>query len=249
MAIGAFVPLALFVVILGSVGVRLVMLWRRTRELPELSLGAGLLLVSLSMPFSAVGRLPATALEPIGRICFSAGMFAIAAGISLMVCFNYLVFRRGSAWGLALLALLCGMLLGAAAFMSLANGAAESVVASIRAMRPGTLAMLATILICFGWGGSESFRCRRAQTRQMALGLGDAVVANRFWLWCVASITSSLLLLVLIGCVMAEMTILREPAPLMTISAAGTVMSMSWYLTFFPPERYLRLIRQRAAAT
>ena len=98
MSIGAFVPLACFVLILGGVGVRLVALWRKTGQIPEMTLGFGLLIVCSSMPLSAVGRVPAVALEPIGRICFSIGLLLAAVGISLIVYFNYWVFRRGSSW-------------------------------------------------------------------------------------------------------------------------------------------------------
>ena len=119
MAIGAFIPLVFFVVILGSVGVRLVALWHRTRQTPELALGAGLLIVSLSMPLSAVGRLPATAMEPIGRACFAAGLFAVALGISLTVYFNYYVFRRGSGWARVLLLAISSLLFAAVAYMSI----------------------------------------------------------------------------------------------------------------------------------
>jgi hypothetical protein len=59
-------------------------------------------------------------------------------------------------------------------------------------------------------------------------------------------VASSLLLLVLIACVMTGMTILHEPAPLMTMAMTGSIMSASWYLAFFAPERYLRFIRERA---
>jgi hypothetical protein len=248
MVIGAFAPLVVFVAILGSVGVRLVSLWRRTRETPELCLGAGLLIMSLSMPLSAIGRIPATAMEPLGRACFAAGIFAVVAGTSLMVYFNYHVFRRGSEWGLTFLTLACGMLTAAALYMSVSNFQGESVAAIKQAMRPGTLLIMSTMLACFFWAGVEAFICRGAALRQLAVGLGDPAIANRFLLWGVASVTCALLLLVLIGCVMTGMTILREPGPLAAIALAGTVMSASWYLTFFAPERYLAFIRARAAS-
>jgi hypothetical protein len=246
MAIGAFIPLVFFVVILGSVGVRLVALWQRTRQIPELALGAGLLIVSLSMPLSAVGRLPVTAMEPFGRACFAAGLFAVALGISLTVYFNYYVFRRGSGWARVLLLAISSLLFAAVAYMSVENFQGESIDAIKQAMRPGTITLLATLMLCFEWAGVESLLCHAAQRRQMALGLGDPVVANRFWLWGVASVTSSFLLLVLVACVMTGMTIVREPAPLMAMAATGSIMSASWYLAFFAPERYLRFIRERA---
>ena len=248
MAIAALVPLMLFVVILASVGARLVALWQRTRQIPELTLGAGLLALSLSMPVTAIGRLPATVLEPGGRICFSAGLFAIALGLALMVYFNYHVFRRGQAWAQVLYLAISVLLFGSVAYMSLQNFLGDSVDVIKLAMRPGTLALLGTIMLCFGWAGIESLLRHGAQKRQMALGLGDPVVANRFWLWGVASVASSLLLLVLIVCVMTGMTIIREPAPLTAMAMAGCIMSASWYLTFFAPERYQRFIRERAPA-
>jgi hypothetical protein len=48
--------------------------------------------------------------------------------------------------------------------------------------------------------------------------------------------------------VLAGMTIPREPVAMATIAGAGTIMSASWYLTFFAPLRYQRYIRARAAA-
>ena len=35
---------------------------------------------------------------------------------------------------------------------------------------------------------------------------------------------------------------LIEPVALYTMALCGTVMSATWYLTFFPPAFYLRLI-------
>ena len=247
MAIGAFLPLALFVGILGTVGLRLVLLWRRTREIPEMSLGFGLVIVSLSMPVSAIGRAPATAMEPLGRICFAGGLALAVTGIALMVFFNYWVFRRGTAWAKALLVLMGALLVTSIAYMSVANFQGDSVLEIKTVMRPGTLTLMVTILACFAWAALESFRYHAALRRQLVLGLADPVAANRFLLWGVAGATCSILMAVIIACVLTGMTILREPIPLLAIAACGVIMSASWYLTFFAPPGYQRFIRERAA--
>ncbi len=248
MAIGAFIPLVLFVAILLGVGCKLVLLWRRTRQVPEMSLGFGLVIVALSMPLSAVGRMPATAMEPVGRFCFAAGLFVAVVGIAGMVFFNYWVFRRGRRWAWLLFVAICVLLVSTVGYMSAMNWQGESVAAIKKVMRPGTLTLMATLVGCFAWGGVESFRYRAAARRQAALGLGDPVITNRFLLWGVASTTCSLLMGVIIVCVLGGMTILREPAPLAAIAGCGLVMSASWYLTFFAPEPYLRYVRERARA-
>lgn len=247
MAIGAVIPLALFIVILGSIGVRLVRLWRRTREIPELALGLGLLVVSGSIPFSALGRTPALAMEPAGRLFFAGGLFATSVGISLMVFFTYWVFRRESPWGRPLLTTICCLLVGSVGFMSVMNFRGDSVELIKLAMRPGTVTLVVTILLCFVWSSVESFRYHAAARRQLAVGLGDPVVANRFLLWGVAGLACALLLLVVIACVQAGMVIMREPLPLSAMAGSGTVMSASWYLTFFAPESYRRFIRERVS--
>ena len=245
MAAGAFVPLLFFVAIVGSVGFRLVRVWWRTRQVPEGCLGLGLVIITCSMPLSGVGRVPTLALEPAGRICFSLGLVATAISLSLIVFFNYWVFRRSSRWARLLMWSLCMTLGAAVVYMSAANFSGDSITAIKQTMRPGTVSLMSAILLSFLWGGAESFRYRAALRRRLELGLGDPVIVNRFLLWGIANVTCSLLMIVIIGCVLSGMTILREPAPLVAIAAAGGSMSATWYLTFFAPQSYRHFIRER----
>ncbi len=246
MAIGAFLPLALFLLIGGGVGFRLIGLWRRTRQLPELSLGGGLLVVTLSMPLTALGRVPAFAMEPSGRILFTLGLLAIGTGVGAIVFFHYWVFRRQSSWGRVFFAAICLLLAGSLGFMAWCNATGDGVDAIKTTMRPGTLTLLGTIALCFAWGAAESLGYRRALLRQQALGLGDPVVANRFLLWGAAGATSTLLVSVIALCAVRGMTIMREPLPLAAMAACGTAMSAAWALTFFAPPWYLAFVRERA---
>ena len=97
MGASAFVPLGVFVIVVGSVGWRLLSLWYRTRQAPELLLGAGLVSMScLAIPLTAIGRMPATADQLIGKLGFAAGTLAVAAGAWLLLAFTRRVFRPGA---------------------------------------------------------------------------------------------------------------------------------------------------------
>jgi hypothetical protein len=48
-------------------------------------------------------------------------------------------------------------------------------------------------------------------------------------------------------CVQAGMIILLDSIPLNIIALTGSVASVSWFLTFFPPATYQRFLRGRAA--
>lgn len=246
MAIGAIISLALFVVILGSVGVRLTLLWTRTREVPEMALGFGLVLLALSMPLTAVGRIPATAMELVGRLCFGAGLWVAATGLGLLFFFNFWVFRRESSWALALVITLAGFLGSSVAYMTGVNFTGSSVGEIKGVMRPGTLTLIATVAAAFAWAAIESLRYWVACRRRRRLGLDDPVVSNRFFLWGVSSATSCALMAIIIVCVVKDMTIMREALPLAALSSSGCLMSAAWTLTFLAPERYQRFIRDRS---
>ena len=109
--------------------------------------------------------------------------------------------------------------------------------------------VLASVGVAFGWAAGEALGHYRASRRQRALGLADPVLANRFLLWGVASVTSSVLMGGIVACVLTRMTILHEPLPLAAMAASGAVMSGTWYLTFFPPRSYQRFIRERAVGS
>src|SRR5215475_11496383 len=86
-----------FVVVGGFVSVRLLMLWRRTRQLPELLLGLGLgLSGTIGYPVSAVAR-------AVGPSELQSGLFALSAVLAFssqiaMLVFTWRVFRPAEGW-------------------------------------------------------------------------------------------------------------------------------------------------------
>ena len=248
MAASAFIPVAVFVLVVGTIGWRLLALWRRTHETPELLLGLGLVLMScVAIPLSGVGRLPGTATTVVGRTCFAVGMGSIALAAALLIAFTQRVFRAGEAWARAFAVGISLLIVAAVIWISYVNFVGASVAEIVPRMRPGTLALIGSMLVSFAWATVESLRYYVNLERRLALGLADPVLVDRFLLWGVSSGANTLLLAVLLYCVQSGMVILREPVSLIAIAAVGSVMSGAWYLTFLAPESYLEAVRNRAS--
>lgn len=247
MAAGAFVPLAVFVLVVGTIGWRLLALWWRTRQTPELLLGLGLVLMScIAIPLTGVGRLPAAAETVVGKTCFALGMGSIAVASALLIAFTQRVFRAGEAWAGAFGVGISLLIFGSVVWVSYVNFVGASVAEIVPRMRPGTLVLIGSMLVCFAWASVESFRYRANLERRLALGLADPVLVDRFYLWGVSSGANTVLLAVLLYCVESGMVILRETIPLTALALVGSVMSAAWYLTFLAPEPYLAYVRKRA---
>jgi len=246
MAASAFVPVAVFVLVVGTIGWRLLALWRRTRERPELLLGLGLVLMSCAaIPLAGVGRIPGVAESLPGRTCFALGMGSIAVASWLLIAFTQQVFRPGAAWAKAFAVAVSGVVAAAVVWISSVNFTGATVAEIVPRMRPGTLALIGCMFVCFGWASAESFQYYGALRRRLALGLADPVVVDRFYLWGVSSGANTLLLAVLLYCAGSGMVIMRDPFSLTAIAAVGTLMSAAWYLTFLAPYRYLAYVRSR----
>jgi hypothetical protein len=68
------------------VGIRLLLLARRTRCFPELSIGLGLALIAVvGLPLAVLGRIPVLLRTPLGDLLFGAGLCLACVGIVLTV--------------------------------------------------------------------------------------------------------------------------------------------------------------------
>ena len=87
--------LAFFVVAL-VVGIRLLLLWRRTRQLPELLMGVGVLGIGpIGFGAMTIGTVSMSNL-PVANASFAIGTVAVATGVLAKCTFNWLVYRRES---------------------------------------------------------------------------------------------------------------------------------------------------------
>lgn len=229
----------------GAVGLRLIALGLRTRQQPELLIGLGLALVSLlGGPLAAVGRLPALLGTPFGDALFTLGLAATQLGIALFAAFTWRVFRPDALWATLLLLVIAGAL--GAEWLGLLHASARgrTMEEILPHTRPFAIAIVTTLGLVFAWSGSESFAHWQRLRRQLALGLGDPVVANRLLLWALSGFATVVLSLGLAASMLAGLAPLRHTLPLVVIGAAALSASVCWTLAFLPPPAYLAALRR-----
>ena len=249
MRVLAILSLVSFAGIGTFVGARLLLLARRTRRFPELSLGLGLLLIcALGHPFCAVGRLPGMFGTALGDGLFAIGLGICSSGIALLYAFTWRVFRPDAAWARVAVAVAAAIVFALAAGLLHASGQADTLPEVLPLTRPFAVGFTLAVGVAFLWTGVEAWTHASRLRRRLALGLVEPVVLDRVRLWGTAGLAGALLCTTIAACLAAGMMVLHEPFPLVLTALAGTVASTCFALAFFPPESYLRRVERRVAA-
>jgi hypothetical protein len=251
---GARLPVDLFVlaatlvytVVGWIIGVRLLRLARRTRGVPELTLGLGECLLAGAVPpfFVMVQVLP----EPVWlvRAAAFAGHLSYTLGCAVMILFTWRVFRPQEEWARVVGSAMVGVLaLGGAL------GLWRALTADAASLRePQTVSFLLmewVSVLGFFWTAAEAFHHLARLRKQAALGLADPVVVNRMLLWALVGVggvtaAGGPVIVALFGLSAAE------HVPTRLLCAAATLWSsVCIQLAFQPPQRYLRWVRSAAA--
>jgi hypothetical protein len=236
----------LYLIVISVVGVRLLLLARRTRELPELLLGTSLLLGgSIGSSIEAVGLSGATeyGAVTVGRL-FALGKLFGLVGFACEAFFIRRVFRPGDRWAgvlmLALLATLAGAFLGFAWAGSFGGAG----------IHHGFFYLELAARVAFPmWLFVEATRYAGLMEKRLRLGLADPVVANRFVLWSMIGALSVVLLLTSVPPLFLDPVgdRLLLVADMLVFSVTGVALSLVSWLAFFPPAGYRRRIETRAA--
>jgi len=245
---GVLISVFLCVLACCFVGLRLLSLARRTRKLPELFLGLGLLAFALAQ----ASRLAFGGLEPhLGP--------ALELGVYLLMHLEYLVAQLGlclftlavfgprSRWrwvlvlGLVALGALSRAMMARAVAPQLLSGA------SVPAVPGWDTATVVSFALTFGWMAVESLRYQGFLRRRLALGLADPVLTNRFLVWGAGAGATCLLVLLLSGLYLQGLTLMSGSlVASVLVAASGLVNAVVPYLTFTPPAAYLRFVQVRA---
>jgi hypothetical protein len=243
-----------YLLVAGVVGVRLLLLARRTGQRPELWLGLHFLLcltigyVLFGTGLGAAAQ-PGTLPAPLVAPMVGVGQFVSSLGVLANIVFTWLVFRRDDRWALALL-VLCGLglLLGHVGWGLEGGFSTSGFVGAWFWLNYGTMIVGAC------WAAAESLAYWLRMRRRRAIGLADPVVTDRFWLWGVGSLARLGMLLsgaasqtMIAGRTGAELSS-QMASVLTTTSIFGVVVSVSFWLAFFPPRAYLARIAGREAA-
>jgi hypothetical protein len=225
-----------------AIGFRLLLLGRRTRGVPELTIGSGFVVGCL------FGYIPetivlSTDLLPVKfeSLILSVTQVAIRlAAISILV-FTTLVFRAESAWAKKFAGVIVLVLIVSWFEFRFTRVFASN---SRDLFWYDCFAFARSIAIA--WGATESFAYYARLRRRLRLGLADPLVANRFLLWGVGMTSmTALMASTLLASVLSV-----DPASASWVlfeSFAGLVGASTLWLTFFPTRAYRRFVESRAA--
>jgi hypothetical protein len=231
---------AFFVVAL-VVGVRLLLLARRTRELPELLMGVGVLGIGPVGFGFMVAAQQAGSNAALQTGLLGIGTFAVAAGALAKYIFNWRVYHPDSLISGAIVVAAGLFLFGSSVQAGFATGFAPEAEVSVQYLIRSSLQ-----IGCLLWGSVESLLYWRKMRLRMGLGLADPVVTNRFLMWAIGAGAAGL------GSAVGTVTQIVTGQNSMAVgwvmassSLHGLVAAIAIGLAFIPPAAYLRWIRGR----
>jgi hypothetical protein len=231
-----------FIVVSLAVGVRLLLLARRTRQLPELAVGLALLLMGgFGWPLMVASQQWLAAPDGLRVALALASTLLMSVGESALAVFTWRVFRPGAPWAAALVA---ATVLGFA--LSSAGQAFSPGYAAIalEGARPWWLYQLLPVLV-LGWSGIESAREARRAALRHRLGLTSPLVTSRLRLWGACTLTCSLLTVATTLGGPSFQTSLLGVALITPVSLAAAV---ALWFAFLPPAFYRRRLLATQAA-
>jgi len=229
------------------VGLRLLLLAARTRELPEFAIGLALVLMGgVGYPLTAAARVAPSLSDRVRVLLFALSLLLSWIGTVLLAFFNLRVFRPKEAWARHLMVAVALLLLASFALESFSPGLR---VATLRNEGFGLRVFMGSIAIPLAWGTYESLRYWELLRKRVRLGLADPVVADRMRLWgigilCACVINVATTVAALFGIDFAVTTI-----GAFVIAPLGLVAAGSMWLAFIPPAAYLRRVASRARAS
>jgi hypothetical protein len=220
---GAFVLSSLVV------GARLLLLARRTRQVPELAIGVSLFAgggVGYALVMLSLGlRVLPPAWTPIGLI---AGSFFTMLGACALLLGIRSIFRSWEPWALRLVIGLCAVLV----LSFLGRFLDPYVVPS-----PPWIFWTTTLAggAAYGWSAFESLHYAQRLRRRVRLGLADAAMVRRFVLWGVSGLGAvGICVSSIVGKLFANGV---PPAQMLVNSALGLTAAVCIWLAFFPRKR------------
>lgn len=235
---------ALFVV-WNVVGVRLLLLARRTRGFPEFALGLGLLMqAGLGYPLSVLAQFSGAWETEIAAF---SSLF-MNPGCLLVFVFTAHVFHARSRLAWAAVGAAAALLTVHGVGSAVAHAAAATPEATEAATRFWGVWILAVTGVAWGWTGVESLRYHARLRKRERLGLVDPVVRNRMALWGAMGVIALSAVVVDTALLFSgDETARKLILPLVT-SIAGLAISGCLVLAFLPPRAYLEALRRGHAA-
>jgi hypothetical protein len=225
-------------ILLLLLGLRLLDLARRTREVPELLVGLFFVTLGPSAWLFLMGQASAAPTPPELRMA-AVGACGVFLSITFILIFNYRTFRSGVRWAKASVVAACAALLVGLYFE--VNGASFQI-----SLEPHFSFMLPRFAV-MTWTVYEALRCHHMMRRRLRFGLIDPVVANRFLLYAVW--TGVIAILPTIKTAVRLLALAHVEAqwhlPYRIVALlSGAAMLIAMFLNFYPPQAYQRWLRR-----
>ena len=231
------------IIVSTVVAIRLFGLHRRTGATPELLLGGMLFLsVSIGYPFMIASDQVAAWTGPL----FLVATLAINVGFCLLFAFTWRVFQPQAAWARAVAA--AGMILLFVNVVHQGIRVSKGSFAFTEVPLAESLFQTGPVLAAYVWASWESLRYYAKMRRRLKIGLADPVVGDRFLLWGLLGLPTSLGVIANSVAIALRVEVFSDPRILLLSSATGMAQAVILVLAFLPPRSYLSWVRARATA-
>jgi hypothetical protein len=227
-----------------AVGIKLLLLARRTRGFPELALGVFFLLGGgIGYPLSAASALAGR----WGTLLAALSSLFTGTSLAMLYVFTARVFHRGHGWARGVTRLAVAFCL----IYCLGYATSQITATTPDERLRSTLLWGGVSLVLSGgaysWTSFESLRHYAMYRRRLALGLADPAVVDRMLLWGLMGAATVLVVVLDAILLYTASAPVRETAIPLITCGGGLVVGLLLTLAFFPPPRYLAAVRRRAA--
>lgn len=220
------------------VGVRLLLLARRTRQIPEAALGtAFLLLGAIGYPLTTLARRGVIVSDTVNAVLMGGGLLIQDIACFAVILATAQTFRGGSRT--ARVAVAVAALWFAASWLGQLVTSGFGPLVTNLAYAAGLAARTAA----FGWASFEALRAHAQGRKRLRLGLADPLVVNRFLLFGIGMGAGFVAFAIFI---VGQLTTANPSAAAWVLAATGVMgiaTAIPTWLAFLPPAAY----RQRFA--
>ena len=225
------------------IGIRLLVLWGRSRRLPELLIACGILGIGpVGFSFTLIATSSGETFPTLASVCLAAALLSTSAGAFAAAIFNWRVFRP-DAPGLRVVVGIVAVLFVIAFIWEAITSGFTDPTAGASGFRLYSFLSTAVLL----WGAAESLRYFAMMRRRAKLGLADPLVTNRFLLWGLgigaAGVGSAISITV---CTVTGQHMLAIPWVTISNSLHGFTAAALMWVAFIPPGFYRRFIESRS---
>jgi len=222
----------------AALGVRLLLLARRTHMLPELVMGIASLGTGVGAVLVVQGAARMEVQQAFGAGLLDVGIFLTSIGAAFLCAGMWRIFRVGQLWAL-LVTILAGIVLAASCFVLFgADHGGRS-----PTEHPAYWVGFGVRIASFGWAAAESLRYAALLRRRAALGLSEPLMVHRFLGWGISAFTMSVAYLIFLFFMVRGMA---PPAAAQSVlGMLGLITAFTLWAAFFPPAFYQRWVLAR----